>query len=179
MLLSALRVLQVDGSRLEREPPSPERLQGTVFAILGDVPLCAWASVTPGNQAHINIGYFAYSLDLKLFLLSHPDSLHSRNIVNNSTMAVAVFASSQNWTDPGRGIQLFGDCRQVADADAPEAERRYGERFPEYAKWKATREPTDRSREYRLYCFTPQRIKVLDEAEFGDAVWIEADVIPP
>lgn len=40
----------------------------------------------------------------------------------NASMAVAVFASPQNWTDPGRGIQLFGTCREVSDADAHDAE---------------------------------------------------------
>jgi hypothetical protein len=66
----------------------------------------------------VNIGYFAYSGDLRPFLLSHPGSLHCRNVAANPSMAVAVFPSPQSWTNPGRRVQLFGTCR-VAFDDVP------------------------------------------------------------
>lgn len=50
------------------------------------------------GQAHVNIGYFAHSDDLHFYLLSHPRSLHCRNIATNPSMAEAVFTTPQNWT---------------------------------------------------------------------------------
>lgn len=118
----------------------------------------------------MNIGYLAHSDELHLYLLSHPGSLHCLNLAANPSMAVAVFPSAQNWTDPGRGIQLFGACAQVADAEAPEAERVYGGRYPAYPAWKVGLKPSDRALEYRFYRFVPDRLKLLDEAEFS-AYW--------
>jgi hypothetical protein len=129
------------------------------------------------DRAHINTGYFARSDALELWLLSHPSSLHCRNIVTNPSMAVAVYASAQHWTDPGRGLQLFGTCTQVAGDEAPQAERTYVNRFPAYADWKVRLKPGDPALDYRFYRFLPVSAKLLDEDEFGDAVWVQADIV--
>ena len=91
-------------------------------------------------------------------------------------MAAAIYVSAQGWADPGRGLQLFGACAPAADADTAEAERVYSRRFPEYSRWKATLGPADLPREYGFYRFAPAKLKILDEAEFGDAVFVEADI---
>jgi hypothetical protein len=39
-----------------------------------------------------------------------------------------------------------------------------------------TLKPGDAALDYRFYRFVPHRVKVLDEAEFGDAVWVEVQV---
>lgn len=36
--------------------------------------------------------------------------------------------------------------------------------------------PGDAEVDYQFYSFVPHTVKVLDEAEFGDAVWIEVQV---
>jgi uncharacterized protein YhbP (UPF0306 family) len=176
-MFANVRALHVDGASLAMKHPSADRVERSVSRVLVENPLCAWATVTFDGRAHVHTGYFAYSAELDLFLLSHPGSLHCRNIATNPSMSVAVFASAQKWTDPGRGIQLFGTCKQVSDEDAGDAERVYSERFPAYAAWKKSLEIGDPALEYRFYRFVPGRVKILDEAEFGDAVWIEADII--
>jgi len=37
--------------------------------------------------------------------------------------------------------------------------------------WKGNLKPGDSALDYRFYRFVPHTVKVLDEAEFGDAVW--------
>ena len=175
--LANIRTVSVDGASMPSEPPALERVERSLYTVLDDTALCAWATVTARRAAHVNTAYFAYSDRLELCFLSHPGSLHCRNVALNPSMAVAVFASGQNWTEPGRGIQLFGTCVQLAGADAAEAERMYGRRFPAYAQWKAALKPGDRALAYRFYLFAADRVKILDETAFGDAVWVEAEIV--
>jgi uncharacterized protein YhbP (UPF0306 family) len=57
--------------------------------------LCAIATVSPGNRAHVNTAYFAWSREFELVWLSEPAARHSRNLRANSTAAIAVYDSSQ------------------------------------------------------------------------------------
>jgi uncharacterized protein YhbP (UPF0306 family) len=172
-----ISVNAVDGAPIAGQPPSADQIAGSVARVLDETGLCAWATVTPEGRAHINIGYFAQSADFYLYLLSHPASLHCRNVATNTSMAVAVFMSPQDWTAPGRGIQLFGPCAEVGRDDVGDAERVYGHRYTAYAAWKAALKPGDPARQYRFYRFIPERVKILDEAEFGDAVFVQAEIV--
>ena len=55
--------------------------------------------------------------------------------------------------------------------------RVYGHRFTAYAAWKAALKPGDPAGQYRFYRFVPERVKILDEAEFGDAVFVQAAIV--
>lgn len=174
--LQHVRASRADGTAIQKPPP-PELVERSVNRVLEETSLCAWSTVTGDGKAHVNIGYFAYSDQLEFFLLSHPNSLHCRNIEANDSMAVAVFASTQHWTDPGRGIQFFGACTRTSGGDAARAERIYGQRFSAFLEWKAAIRPIDAGYGYRLYRFVAERLKILDEPEFGDAVFVEADIL--
>jgi uncharacterized protein YhbP (UPF0306 family) len=139
--------------------------------------LCAMATVTREGRAHVNTAYLCYSDELELFFLSHPSATHCRNILHNPSMAMAIFSSSHQWVGPVKGIQLFGTCSQVMGSHAAKAEELYGRRFSAYASWKASRKQEDFAREYQIYCFVVRRLKILDEATFGEAVFVSADVI--
>ena len=168
---------EVDGAPIAGQLPSADQVARSVARVLKETGLCAWATVTKQGRAHINIGYFAQSPDFHLYLLSHPASLHCCNITTNASMAVAVFVSPQDWTAPGRGIQLFGLCTEVGGDDTDYAERVYSHRYTAYAAWKAALKPGDSAEQYRFYRFVPDRVKILDEAEFGNAVFVQAEVV--
>jgi uncharacterized protein YhbP (UPF0306 family) len=172
-----ISVNAVDGTPIGGQPPSADRVARSVAHVLGETGLCAWATVTQEGRAHINIGYFAQSADFHLYLLSHPASLHCRNVATNASMAIAVFVSPQEWTAPGRGIQLFGLCTEVGGDEVDGAECVYRDRYKAYAAWKAALKPGDPAEQYRFYRFVPERLKVLDEAEFGDAVFVQAEIV--
>jgi murein L,D-transpeptidase YafK len=75
-------------------------------------------------------------------------------------------------------LQLFGQCTVTEDAFVGVAERVYATRFQAFAEWKAALKPGDPALDYRFYRFRPHSIKILDEAEFGDAVWVMVRLRP-
>lgn len=164
-----------------REPVSERRIRTSVMRILAGTKLCSIATVTKRNQAHINTAFFAYSPSLELYFLSDPSSLHCRNLLANPSMAMAVFNTEQSWDKPGRGIQLFGAGHRSQGRQADRAETTYAARFPAFGRWlkgttPAERRQAARLRSYALFRFMPSRVKILDEAEFGGAVFIIAAV---
>jgi uncharacterized protein len=147
------------------------KVRRSAMRILRDNVLCSMATVTSRNRAHVNTAYFSFSNGLELYFLSDPASLHSRNLSTNRSMAVAVYSSSQTWGGPDRGLQLFGTCSEARGAYAGRAERAYARRFADYALWRSA--AADRGRAaLRFYRFRTTRLKLLDEAEFGDAVFV-------
>lgn len=155
---------------------SNAQVRRSLFSILQENVLCSMATVTKQNRAHINHAYFSYSENLDFYFLSDPASLHCRNLLTNSSMAMTIFNSSQKWGGSDRGLQLFGTCREVARHRALAAEQSYAERFQVYEKWRASRGERDRF-QYRFYRFVPSRIKMLDEEVFGGGVFVVAAVM--
>jgi uncharacterized protein YhbP (UPF0306 family) len=176
--LTNVRSCDVTGLSIVTKGPSERRLRGSVFRILEEDVLCSIATVTADNRAHINTAYFSYSDQLEIYFLSHPDSLHCRNLSANPSAGMAIFSSSQVWTEPGLGVQLFGTCSPAKGAQATKAERLYGGRFPAYGRWRENLAEDDVAREYCLYRFLVERLKLHDEGAFGDGVFIHADVRP-
>lgn len=168
----AIHIEDVTGRSLDRAALELDVVRASLFSILESNALCSIATVTLEGMPHINTAYFSYSDTLELYFLSHPRSLHCRNLVANESMAMTVFSSAQRWTDPGQGVQLFGVCNEANGALADEAERCYGDRFHDYWNWKRALADSDRAREYRFYLFRVDRVKILDERVFGDAVFV-------
>lgn len=130
--------------------------------------LCAIATVSSRDVAHINTAYFAWGDDLNCVWLSHPAATHSRNLRANPSVAVAVYDSNQSWGNPDRGIQLFGAAREVSGPAELEAKAVYANRFPAYAE--------DERSAYRFYRFRPRRMKLFDEGVLGAGVFVTASI---
>jgi uncharacterized protein YhbP (UPF0306 family) len=141
-----------------------------VLRILSSNELCSMATRGSGGRVHINTAFFCHGEDLALFFLSDPGSVHCRNLASSSRMAVAVFDTRQAWGAAHEGLQMFGDCAPALGTVAERAGELYSARFPGYA----TLAP--RLSHLRLYGFTPRRIKILDEDEFGGEVFVTAEV---
>ncbi len=161
---------------------SDERIRRSIARILRENVLCSMSTVTPGNRPHINTAYFCYTSDLEIYFLSDPSSQHCRNLERNPSLAMTIFRSAQVWGGEDRGLQLFGTCRRTRGRAAREAERCYAARFSPYAKWMAGLRPAERQqaallRSYAFYRFLPRRIKILDEREFGGAMFVTAAVV--
>jgi uncharacterized protein YhbP (UPF0306 family) len=155
---------------------SEQRIRKSLLRILRNNVLCSIATVSANQRAHINTAYFCYSDELELYFLSNPDSLHCRNLLSNSSTAVTIFSSAQKWGGPDRGIQLFGTGAPALGAQMVQAEELYRKRFKAYAQWKAGLGTEDVGRTYQFYRFIVRKIKILDEVEFGDSVFIIATV---
>ncbi|MGH9366082.1 MAG: pyridoxamine 5'-phosphate oxidase family protein [Thermoanaerobaculia bacterium] len=173
MRLASIRTLGVTGSRTGKRI-AETRVRRSVLRILRGNVLCSIATVTRDGRAHANTAYFACSDELELYFLSHPGALHCRNLSSNPSMAITVFDSSQRWGGLDRGLQLFGRCREARGPWLRRAERVYQRRFPSYPRWRAALGREDSSTALRLFRFLPSRLKVLDEREFGRAIFVEA-----
>jgi hypothetical protein len=95
-------------------------------------------------------------------------------------MAVAVFDSRQEWGLAHAGLQLYGAGGPVPVGNAERARASYAARFPRYFDlvMRASEAPDAATgfAALRFYQFMPTRIKILDEQEFGDEVYITAAV---
>ncbi len=174
--LQNIRASDARGRPLAVAGLTAERLRASIERILEETTLCALATVTADGQAHVSTVYFAYTHRLTLYFLSHPDSQHARSLASNASAAVAVFSSAQPWLDPGRGLQLSGRCEAADARQAQRAERVYRHRFRAYPAWRRALPPEAIRSDYRFYRFVPAGAKVHDEREFGDGVWVSAEV---
>jgi len=161
---------------------SADRIRRSIFRILRENVLCSMSTVAPDGRAHIHTAYFCCTPDLELYFLSDPESRHGRNLEQNPSLAMTIFRSTQEWGGPDRGLQLFGRCRRTHGRGAREAERAYGARFSPYGKWMkglslAERRQAALLRSYAFYRFLPRRIKILDEREFGGAMFVTASIV--
>jgi uncharacterized protein YhbP (UPF0306 family) len=161
---------------------SDDRIRRSISRILRENVLCSMSTVAPGNRPHINTAYFCHTPDLEFYFLSDPSSQHCRNLERNPSVAMTIFRSAQVWGGPDRGLQLFGTCRRTRGRGAREAERCYAARFSPYAKWMEGLSPAERRqaallRSYAFYRFLPRRIKILDEREFGGAMFVTATIV--
>ncbi len=164
------------------KPFSDQRIRRSISRILRENVLCSMSTVAPGNRPHINTAYFCYTPDLELYFLSDPLSRHGRNLERNPSLAMTIFRSAQEWGGQDRGLQLFGTCRRTRGRGAREAERCYTARFSPYARWmkglsQAARRQAALLRSYAFYRFLPRRIKILDEREFGGAIFVTAMLV--
>jgi len=175
MELANIRSYNVAGTEITKEFGAAQ-VRSVVLHILEANILCSVATVTPEGHAHVNTAYFCYSDELELFFLSHPTAVHCHNVSRNRSMAMAIFSSAQQWAGPDTGIQLFGTCSRTVGSDAAKAEELYGKRFSAYANWKASRKQEDIAADYQVYGFVVRRLKILDEASFGEALFVSADV---
>lgn len=128
--------------------------------------LCSLATVSSGGRAHINHMYFASTDRFEVIWISDADSLHSRNLVKNSSAAVTIYASNQVWGKPDRGIQLFGTAGVTTTPDAPRA---YGKRFRDF---------DSDSNDLPYYRFRPRTVKLFDERSLAPGTLVTAKVLP-
>jgi uncharacterized protein YhbP (UPF0306 family) len=158
-----------------------DRLHASLARILAANALCSMATRTEAGTPHINTAYFCFSRDLVLYFLSHPGSVHCRNLTRMPQMAVAVFDSHQLWGDPHAGLQLLGTGMLTNPDASHEVGELYAARFPRYREF-LRRTPEEQPQpstlgSLRFYCFSPERVQILDEWEFGEEVFISATIL--
>jgi uncharacterized protein YhbP (UPF0306 family) len=173
-ILNIVRIVDPAGIPISKSRITNRKIQRSVNRLLAENVLCSMASITTQGRAHINTAYYSYTPDLKVYFLSHPNTLHCQNILNNPSMALAIFSSNQTWGSPDRGLQLFGTCKQIAGREASKADKLYGKRFAEYATWKADFASDSVGRDYQFYRFITSEFKVFDEKELGAGIFVVA-----
>jgi uncharacterized protein YhbP (UPF0306 family) len=170
---AAIHTEDVTGRDCDRVASTSELVSASLFKILAANVLCSIATVTPEGRPHINTIFQLFRL-LDLYFLLHPESRHSLNLSNSSSVALTVFFSAQQWTQPDQGIQLFGTCKQATGSLIDEAERSYANRFHAYATWRPTIKRNELASQYRFYVVHATELKILNEIVYGEAAFVRA-----
>jgi uncharacterized protein YhbP (UPF0306 family) len=163
------------------EPVSERRIRASLFRILARTQLSSIATVAHEKQAYINTAFIAYSTNLEFYFLSDPESQHCRNLSSNPSLAMTIFDSSQRWENQGVGVQVFGVGRRAVGRQADLARKVYGTRFAAFERWIESQTSQGHRRaallkSYTFFRFLPDRVKILDEAQFGGAVFVVAKI---
>ncbi|MCI4351029.1 MAG: pyridoxamine 5'-phosphate oxidase family protein [Thermoplasmata archaeon] len=148
------------------------KVRRSLSRILRGNVLASMATAGPRGQAHIHTAYFAYQPDLTLYFYSYPNSRHARYLHRHSSMAVAIFDSTQVWGRSDRGLQLFGRCRPARGKAVRAASDAYGRRFPGFRRWVRSLERVDGRFGLEPFRFTPRQLVLFDERVFGSGVFV-------
>lgn len=164
--------------RFDHTRYSDEALNNSISGILADNTLMAVASIKD-KESYIHTAYYVYNKDSSLFMLTEPFRQHSLNVVQNSSVAVAIYDSHQPWDQHKRGLQIFGKCSLASGAQMAEGFLLYAQRFSGLTKWiKNVEDLAKNIIQSKLYVIETRSLKLFDEHSFGAEVWIPLTVRP-
>lgn len=112
----------------EHDQYSNELLNEAIADILSSNVLMSMATNIEG-RSYISTSFYAYNDKLDFYFVSPPDSHHSQYVLDNPSVALSIFDSSQKWDDAKQGLQLFGKCQRATGLDLIEAGRLCMKRF--------------------------------------------------
>lgn len=129
------------------------------------------------NQPCSSTAYYVFDKDLNLYFWSSPNTLHSKNIKQNSKVAVNIFDSSQKWGSLLKGLQIFGTAREASNKELLVGGTLYLKRFPKVIKFiKKIFGFNSKKLESKMYKIEINKIKVFDEEVFGKEGFREIDL---
>jgi uncharacterized protein YhbP (UPF0306 family) len=152
-------------------------VQRSALEILGGNTLCSMATVDPiDSSAYVWTAYYCLSDDMRLFVLTPPQSHHGRHLERNESTAVAVYDSRQAWDSSKRGLQLFGTAAQTKGSETSRALVLYLRRYPAVAL--IVKHPSELAHiDARFYAVTVGRGRLLDEGVFGRDVFVDFEIV--
>jgi uncharacterized protein YhbP (UPF0306 family) len=154
----------------------PAKLKRSIESILADVNLCSMAT-TDVNQSHINTAFFCYDEALYIYFMSDSHTTHCRNITSNPSMAISIYNTNQPWGSSLKGVQLFGQCKEVSENEKATAIKLYEGRFPLFKAYILTLSKTDIDNfPVNYYMFKTDKIKLFDEDSFGEENYFMVEI---
>lgn len=143
----------------------------TVEPYLKGVKLAAIASCAD-NKPWCATVFFAYDKELNFYFLSQTHRRHSKNVVKNPKVSMAIADQSFEFGDKVKGVQLEGECVALSGNEAKKAFDVYKKRFLKAGKLV----PLDllvklvnllSPNEHRIWKVKHSKIKVFDEEKYG------------
>jgi len=136
----------------------------------------AMATVTPTGQSYINTIHYGYDNRLNFFVLTQPFTQHSQNVAANPSVSVAIWNEPQVWGTDLKGLQLFGNCERVKEAELQHAIDAFTQHIPAFGDVFKTPADTEKS-ESKLYVIHTVGVKILDEPRFGRRNYLTAEIL--
>ncbi|MFB6191020.1 MAG: pyridoxamine 5'-phosphate oxidase family protein [Candidatus Nanohaloarchaea archaeon] len=145
-----------------------ERFEDSISNILQENRLCTLATVSPDSEAHAATAFYAFDDELNLYILTPPETEHGQHLEKNSSIALSIYDSHQQFSSEKQGLQFFGTAEKAEPEEALEI---YRERFPDVEQFAS--EPGDvKELDSCFYRIEPERFKLFDEPEFGTETWV-------
>lgn len=152
---------------------SPDILMESVTSILGSNTLASLATASGADgMPCIATVFFSWTEDLKLYFLSDAKTVHGKNIIENPNVSVSVYDSTQEWASLKKGLQIYGTAVKTPVTEIPKTLASYAGRFSDLKKWVSAACDLNHL-DSRFFTITSEHIKIFDEPEFGEEVWIE------
>lgn len=136
-------------------PPELQRDLEPVRGLLEETTTMVLATRMPDGTPRATPVYFAADDRLRLFFLSDPDSVHSRNLAASPQASAAIYPEEGNWRKL-RGLQMTGQARALDGGEADAARRVYAHRFPFVAELASAMAAS------RIYAFAPSWVRLID-----------------
>lgn len=152
---------------------SDKKLNASIYSILDENKLLSLASIKDG-KSWINAAYYCFDKYLNFYILSDPSTEHAKNIKDNSSVALSIFNSSQEWDDDKKGLQIFGRCHRAKLNELPVVIKLYTDRFASFGQF--IKNPGDFAKNLltsRFYVIKTDSLKLFDETNFGEEEFIE------
>ena len=156
---------------------SADAVRASLLEIMAGVHLCTIATCgDDGAPSAATVFYVLDEDDLVLHVMTGPDTIHGRHLLENPAVAVTVFSTDQRWTDQKRGLQIFATGELTPAKAVPGVLAKYLSTYRGVRGWvKGAADPPKTGS--RFFSLTIERVKLLDEPAFGRRVHVQADVV--
>ena len=155
-----------------------EKILGSVRSILHSNNLLTLSTLDKDTKNPCSsTAYYSFDGDLNLYFWTDPNAQHSKNIVNNSNVAITIFDSTQEWGSLLQGIQLRGTANIVTKKELLIGGALYLKRFPSVSAYvKKILDFHSKKFQSKMYKVEPTWIKLFDEKTFGKEEWREVSI---
>lgn len=166
--------------KLKSEKPE-EQIRKSMNGIFEQTKLLSMATIREVDgeiKSWINNAFFAYTDDLKLYVLTGPESVHGKNLQQNQSVAVTVIDTTQQPGGKRQGMQLVGKGWRITDENEESAAlKKWFDRMMGGADFEGFEKKYRTIFESKMHVLVIDYVKIFDEKTFGEEVWIEAKVL--
>ena len=148
-------------------PHDHDAVLSSANALLAREHLAAF-SVQGTHGPLVWTAFFAVVEPRGIVVLTSRISNHGAQLHADTPVSLCVFERCSEWGNPIYGLQAAG---VVANSQPSQLSETYSRRFPQYAKWVDDGGKT----QAEFLLIELRRIKLVDEARFGEEVFIEAE----
>ena len=108
--------------------------------------------------------YFCFDDESNIYFLSQTHREHSKHIVKNGFVALAIVKQDQGFKDKKKGLQIFGKCSALKGKEVNVAISLYKSQIEGSG---ILMPPMFKIGPHRIWKVVPERIKIWDEEKYG------------
>ncbi|OIO81279.1 hypothetical protein AUJ84_01450 [Candidatus Pacearchaeota archaeon CG1_02_32_132] len=155
-----------------------KKIRKSVLDILRENELLSLATYNKRKkQPSICSLYYTYNENLIIYYWSEKNANHSKNLVDNSHVAVNIAKSTQEWGSSLKGLKIYGTVKEANNNELFIGGMLYIKRFKGVRKFvKIAKDFNSKIFNSKLYVIKPIKIIVLDEKQFGKEVYKEINI---